>query len=442
MVRWLAAILLICLVGCGQLVDAEETRLCRLTLPAINDGATLTLEQTRPGPFPYSIRIDYRAIVDGEARQRFVICRFSADRDSRGRRAITGLATELGPMADASFYFLRRFYLEAPDATLADPKPTQSSRPVPEASFWVAYGVQQVLVMLPTAAIYALMASAYALIYGLVGRIVLVFGEFAALASLAGVAGLGLFATIGVETALSGVLIALVIGVASAALHGLALSRVALTPLSRAPGQHLMIATVGAGIALTEYLRLAQGADLRWLPPVFNQPIPLLRAGPFVTTANGVTVLAAALGFGTVAALLIYIKMSRYGRQWRAVADDPGCAALFGVDERRVHDRALILAAGLAGLAGIIMTVLYGGMGFAGGFQLGLKALIAAILGGIGSLRGAALGGIALAAFEALWSATMPIEARDLVIYGLVVVVLVTRPGGFFGFADGLPRRI
>jgi branched-chain amino acid transport system permease protein len=443
----LPSILSLALLGaalgaCSSGIDADEARLCRLVLPALNDGARLELGEARRGPFPASLRIDYQAVSpDGTARGRLAICRFSFDRNARGRRELTGLATEAGPMPDASFYFLRRFYLEGPEPPV-DPDPPERRSGVPEAPYWLAYGAQQLLVAMPIAAIYALLGAAYALIYGLVRRIVLVFGEFAALASLAGVAGLGMLSVSDAQTALTGVLVALAFGVSSAALHGLALSRLALTPLARAPGQQVLIASIGAGIALTEYLRLAQGADLRWLPPILNEPTPLLRAGGFVTTMTSALALATLAGFAAVVGLILYMKRSGYGRRWRAVADDAGAAALFGVDEARVLDRAVVIACALAGLAGIVVTVLYGGMGFAGGFSLGLKALIAAILGGIGSVPGAALGGVLLAAFEALWSSTMPIEGRDVVIYAALVVVLAFRPGGLFGFADGSPRKI
>ena len=81
-------------------------------------------------------------------------------------------------------------------------------------------------------------------------------------------------------------------------------------------------------------------------------------------------------------------------------------------------------------------------MGFAGGFSLGLKALVAAILGGIGSVSGAALGGLCIAAFEAVWSATLPIEQRDLAVYCLLAIMLIWRPGGFFGDGELTPRRV
>jgi branched-subunit amino acid ABC-type transport system permease component len=442
--RACAFILLACLLAsCGELIDAGEARLCRQVLPALdNQGARLVLDQTRPGPFPNSVRIDYRAIREGgPTRIRFAVCVFSPGRDARGARELIGVATEFGPMAGASFFFLKRYFLESREGPPPDPAPPAAAGAL-EVPFWFAYGAQFAGVALPAAAIYALLAAAYALIYGLVGRIVLVFGEFAALGSLAGVVAVVGLALLGVASAGVGVAAALGVGVAAAALHGRALSRLALTRLARAPGQHVLIASVGAGMALTEYLRLMQGAETRWLPPLLNQPLPLMRAGDFVTTVTVVGLLAAGFGLACTAGLLVVMRRSGFGRQWRAVADDAGAAALFGVDERRVFDKALIIAAGLAGLAGVVVTVLNGGMGFAGGFALGLKALIAAILGGVGSIGGAALGGLAVALIEAAWSATMPIEARDAVIYLLLSLVLILRPGGFFGDGDLSPRRV
>ena len=88
------------------------------------------------------------------------------------------------------------------------------------------------------------------------------------------------------------------------------------------------------------------------------------------------------------------------------------------------------------------MTVYYGTVGYAGGIVLGLKALLAAVAGGIGSVPGAFLGGILLGCAEALWSALFPIEFRDLAIFTLLVVLLVVRPSGLFGFVEPLPRKL
>jgi branched-chain amino acid transport system permease protein len=207
-------------------------------------------------------------------------------------------------------------------------------------------------------------------------------------------------------------------------------------------GQQVLIGTVGLSLALSEYLRLAVGPETRWLPPVFNEPWRLARAGDFTVTATPAALMAAAVGFAGAGGLILYLGRSAYGRAWRALADDPRAAALCWVDARAVADRAFVLACGLSGGAGLIVTVLYGGMGFAGGFTLGLKALIAAILGGVGSVPGACLGALAIAAFEAAWSAALPIEHRDLAVFLLLALVLGLRPGGFFGEGRLAPREI
>jgi branched-subunit amino acid ABC-type transport system permease component len=344
-------------------------------------------------------------------------------------------------MPDASFYLLRRFYLEDPTEPPPDPgAPRIEDLPgIPAA---LAYGLQQGLSALPSAAIYSLLAAAYALVYGLNGRIILSFGEFAALGALASVVGVALILSLAVSTPLSGLAVAFMTAILAAALHGFAMGRFVLRHLERASGQQMLIATIGLAIAMSEYLRLVQGPELRWLPPVLNNPIPLARAGDFIVTLNPLAAGLAALGLVVALGLVALIRRTAYGRAWRAVADDQRTAALFGVDGRAVHDVAVIIACALCGMAGVIVTVIYGGMGFAGGFSLGLKALVAAILGGIGSVGGAALGGLLIAAFEAAWSATLPIELRDLAVYSLLAIVLILRPGGIFGDAELAPRQV
>ncbi len=411
-------------------------------MPAlIDEGSRIAIQRTAPGPFAQSLRIDYHEIRPGlPTRIRFVICRFASERTARGGRELTGLATEFGPMADASFYLLKRFYLEARDAPPVDPAPPGAYERLPAAPLWLAYGAQQLLASLPGAAIYALLAAAYALIYGLVGRITLVFGEFAALASLAGVAGVAVIVSLGQQTALAGALVALLVGVGAAAIHGLALSRLAMTRLSRARGQHVLIASVGAGIALSEWLRLVQGAETRWLPPILNQPIALMRSGDFVTTVTLVGLGAALIGLGATAALIVFMQRSRYGRpggRWPTMRGPRRCSASTsamsstapsswrraGRARGRDHDRALWRH----GLRGRLRHRAQGAdRGDPGRHRLDRR-------GGAGRL--------VVAGIEAVWSATLPIEHRDAVIYLLLAVVLIFRPGGFFGRQDLQPRR-
>nr|WP_052232610.1 branched-chain amino acid ABC transporter permease [Methylobacterium sp. ZNC0032] len=438
----LAAVTL-ALAGCGFDFDTDQMRLCRQAIPPLNPpNARIEIERTTRGPVPRALRLFYRVqLGDGLSRHRTVDCLFANEGSGPSRGALVGIAADGRPMADASFYLLRRFYLEDRASPPPDPaEPKAESLPAIPTS--LAYGLQQGLSALPSAAIYAMLAAAYALVYGLTGRIILSFGEFAALGALSSVVGVALLLSLAVSTPLSGLAVAFAVAIAVCALHGFAMGRFVLRHLERGTGQQMLIATIGLAIALSEYLRLAQGPELRWLPPVFNTPVPLAHAGNFVVTLNPLALALAAIGLGATLGVVLLIRRSAYGRAWRAVSDDAKTAALFGVDARAVHDVAVIIACACCGVAGVIVTAIYGGMGFAGGFSLGLKALVAAILGGIGSVSGAALGGLCIAIFEAVWSATLPIEQRDLAVYSLLAIVLIWRPGGFFGDGELTPRRV
>ncbi|MCO5092834.1 branched-chain amino acid ABC transporter permease [Bosea sp. (in: a-proteobacteria)] len=439
----LLAAVTLALAGCGGDFDTDQTRLCRQAIPPLNPpGARIAIEGTARGPAPRALRLYYRVqLGDGLSRHRSIDCLFAGEGGGQSRGALIGIASDGRPMADASFYLLRRFYLE--DRVEPPPDPAAPApETLPAIPAWLAYGLQQSLSGLPSAAIYAMLAAAYALVYGLTGRIILSFGEFAALGALSSVVGVALLVSLSVSTPFSGIVVAFVVAIAVCALHGFAMGRFVLRPLERASGQQVLIATIGLSIALSEYLRLAQGPELRWLPPVFNTPVALAHAGDFIVTLNPLALGLAAIGLGATLGLVALIRLSAYGRAWRAVADDRRTAALFGVDARAVHDAAVVIACAACGLAGVIVTVVYGGMGFAGGFSLGLKALVAAILGGIGSVGGAALGGLSIAVFEALWSAALPIDQRDLAVYALLAIVLIWRPGGFFGEGELTPRRV
>ncbi|WP_066474454.1 branched-chain amino acid ABC transporter permease [Bosea sp. WAO] len=443
--RALLTSILLCLAlaSCGQRFDTDQRRACRLAIPALNPGdSTIVIEGSGQGPRSGILRIVYRVErPDTQPRRRTIDCIFAGEGTRLQRGALAGLASDGRPMTDASFLLLRRFYLEYKAEPPVDPEAASVAH-LPSLPPGAAYLLQQALAALPSAAIYALLASAYALIYGLNGRIVLTFGEFSALGAAAAVVGVALVFSLAPSTPASGLAIAFLVAITVSAIHGFAMGRFVLRHLDKANGQQVLIATIGLAIALSEYLRLAQGVELRWLPPVFNEPLPLARAENFIVTTTPVGLAMTAAGLAAALALMRYLRRSAYGRAWRAVADDARTAALFGVDVRAVHDRALVIACAACGAAGVIVTVIYGGMGFSGGFTLGLKALVAAVLGGIGSVPGACLGGLAIAAFEMAWSTAMPLEQRDIAVYSLLAVTLILRPGGFFGDGALSPRQV
>jgi branched-chain amino acid transport system permease protein len=431
----------IALSGCA-IVDAGQARTCRSILPALNPSASgIEIVRTAPLPGGEGVRIDYRAPAPtGLLRARFVECRFGPGGPlAPEQQTLVGVNTDAGRLGELRVHVLRRFWLER-EGPAADPEPAGNAASVPILPRGLAIGLQHALFALPPIAVYALLAAAYSLIYGLVGRINFAFGELAAVGGYAAFLGFALAGAAPAATVTLMLAAALVLALSSAFAHGIAASRLVFAPLLRLTGQQLLIGTVALAIVLQEYLRLAQGPRQLWLRPVLSTPYAVARAGDFVVTVTPIAVGCVALCLVAALALLVLMRRSRFGRTWRACADDLSAAALLGIDGRRVLVQTFALASALAGLAGYVVTVYWGMLGYAGGFALGLKSLLAAVAGGIGSVPGAFLGAILLGLAEALWSALLPIAFRDIAVLALLVILLVLRPGGLMGVRDPPPK--
>ncbi|MGO4705408.1 branched-chain amino acid ABC transporter permease [Microvirga sp. 2MCAF38] len=429
--------------GCGYNVDAEQARVCRSALPALNPGAIITVTKIEPGPLPRTVRVSYTAERQRRPlRDRYVICQFAAEGLSTRKADLIGLGTEFRQLSDASLYMLKRYYLDTPEGVAGDPGgvPEAGVIELPER---LAYSLQQLLVSLPRTAIYALLSVAYALVFGLSGRINLAFGELAAVGAAATVAG-ATISTVGlsISSPVFGLALGLMAALFASALHGAVGGYFTIGRVRSISNQPSLIATVGLSLFLMEYLRLVQSPVTVWLPPIWATPWALAQAGDFLVNLTPIAVITTGIGLAAALILLWLMKATSFGRAWRAYSDDARAAALFGVDGKKLLLVTLALAGAMAGLSGLLIVVQYGGLGFAGGFQYGLKALIAAIIGGIGSIPGALLGGIAVGLFETLWSAYLPIEARDMALYGALVVFLIFRPGGLLGLRDPTPRAV
>jgi branched-subunit amino acid ABC-type transport system permease component len=288
-------------------------------------------------------------------------------------------------------------------------------------------------------AVYGLLAAAYALVYGLVGRINLAFGDFAVLGSFGAL--IGLVATSGGGTAVAGIAAAVGLAVWTATMHGAAIGRLVFFPVAAQRGQVALIASTGLALFIAEYVRIVQGSAMRWTPPFFNTPFGLARSGDFIVTVTPMGMATTFVALAAGGGLIVLMRRTRFGRYWRACADDPFAAALMGLSPSRVLLVTFAVASFIAGLGGAVTTLYYGGVTYSGGLIVGLKALIAAILGGIGSVPGAFAGGLALGCAEALWSSVFPIELRDAAIYVLLAIALVLRPAGLMGTPDIDMRR-
>lgn len=407
--RWLAvAVSALLVAGCAS-NDPGRLRICERALAALEPGSNRVAAETLPAD---RVVVRYR-LADAELQ---LECEFAPRTlDSDGLDLVAVATAREGALSPAVLFLLKTYGLGQARGDSAKRLPAS------------AYLAQQVANALAPSAIYALLATGYALIYGITGRINLAFGEFTTVGAFAALAGvlIGGALPAGVPgLVLGGLLLAAATGAAlGAVLHALVFA-----PLLGRGSQALLIATIGLAIALAEGLRLLSGSGQRWLQPLFTAP---LRLGAVHISSSQMAL--ALLALALIAALIILLRRSAFGRAYRACSDDPGAAALMGIDVGRTVGRACVLGSVLAAVAGYVLTMHYGVVGFGMGTLLGLKALTAAVVGGIGSVPGAALGGVLIGLFESLWAGYLPGAYREVALFVVLAVVLALRPDGLLG---------
>jgi branched-chain amino acid transport system permease protein len=429
------------LAGCSPSLETDQARLCRMTLPAlISQDAQIAILTQTPDADGRGLSVAFSAETPGGKRQsHLAACRFREPGRPHESRDLTSLALDGQVLSETRLFVLIRYWLATAEGRAADPAPLGDLSALPVAPRGLAYGLQMAVDGLPLASIYALLAAAYSLIYALIGRINFAFGEIAAAGGYA--AAIAALAMLGWPPAPL-LIAAFVLAVAVAAAWGFASARVLFIPLRQARGQQVLVASVGLAIFLRELLRLAQGDRSSWMSPLLNQPFALARSGDFVAVATPMAFVVSAVTLATGFCLVVIFRYSRFGRELRAYADDPLAAELMGISPAAITARAFALSGALAGLAGASMTAAFGAVGYSLSATLTLKALTAAIVGGIGSLPGAFLGGLIVGAAETGWSAVFPIDDRDIAVYVLLTLFIALRPSGLLGQREAVTHNL
>ncbi len=307
--------------------------------------------------------------------------------------------------------------------------------PAHDAAFVMCmiYLLQQLLNGLHIGALYAALAFGYALTNGVVHRTNLSFGALFAFAGqtaiLVAVFGWrALWLTLPATVALGAAA-----GVAFALLAAWVLARSVFSRLAEKSPNAVVTATLGVSIVLMELGRIAAETRDFWLPPLLAIPVVFARDGAFAATLTVIQIVDVAAIALVLALASSALAMSRFGREWRAVADDPAAAAMCAVDTGRVFRRSIVLGAAAAAGAGILAALHFGNIGFGDGMIFGLKVLFLAAAGGYDSPPRAALGAAAFGMAEALWSGYFLLEWRDAAVFAALVAFLVLRRG----VADG-----
>lgn len=424
------------LAGCSA-VDRQQAGVCVAVATAIGpENRTITVQSVAPlDGIPHALRVEFSAA--GDPTPHFADCVFAGGVLDAGRGEVIAVRGDRGVLHDREMANLRRWFLDQPGAIAAAIDETNfraerfSLLPVAPPK-GLGFALQQATNTLNVAAFYVPLALAFALIYGLIGRINLAFGEIAMIGAYGAVFGIETAILSGLAGLVPAILLAFATAVALAALTGWLVGRVVVTPLAEAPPRPFIVATVGLALVLSEGVRLAQGAREVWLQPMLETPIEITGGEfPVVVTLMRVMIIAGALL--VLPLVLLLMRQSGFGRAWRAVADDRLMARLCGVDPLAVTAATFVLASSLAAAGGAVLALSYGGTSYSLGFMIGLKALFASLVGGAGSLLGAVLGGLLIAVMETGWTAYFGSTNRDIVVLAVITILFVLRPNGLLG---------
>jgi branched-chain amino acid transport system permease protein len=295
------------------------------------------------------------------------------------------------------------------------------------------YFVQQLINGITLGSIYGLIAIGYTMVYGIVGMINFAHGDvFMVGAFIALIAFLALVA-IGITAIPLALFLVLLIAMGLTALYGWTVERLAYRPLRHSFRLAPLISAIGMSIILQNYVQIAQGARVKPLPPLIEGGHVLFASEVFSVELSNIQIIVVLTTFVLMLTFSWIVAKTRLGRDMRACEQDLKMASLLGVNIDRTISLTFVIGAALAAVAGIMYLLYYGVIDFFIGFVAGVKAFTAAVLGGIGSLPGAMLGGLLIGLIETFWSAYFSIEYKDVAAFAILIVVLIFLPTGILG---------
>jgi len=296
--------------------------------------------------------------------------------------------------------------------------------------------LQQIVNGLVQGSVYALVALGYTMVYGILGLINFAHGEVVMVGAMLSLSALSVL--LGWDVApLLALPLSVMLAIAGCMALGYSIERIAYRPLRHAPRLAPLITAIGISILLQNLAMMIWGRAYHPFPVLFNNTTHTF-AGAII---SDVQIAIIVLAIFIMAGLMWIVHHTRLGRSMRAVAENQHAAQLMGVDINRVISLTFMLGSALAAIAGLMVSANYGLAHYYMGFLLGLKAFTAAVLGGIGNLRGAMLGGLLLGLIESLGAGYigdltggfLGSNYQDVFAFFVLIAVLVFRPSGLLG---------
>lgn len=294
--------------------------------------------------------------------------------------------------------------------------------------------LQQLINGLTLGSIYGLIAIGYTMVFGIIGMVNFAHGDVFMLSAFIALIFFMLIASwFGAGLIVVALIFVLVLAMFFTSLWNWTIERVAYRPLRGSFRLAPLISAIGMSIFLTNFVQVVQGPRNKSIPPLLNKSITLIESTTYsvqISYKQIVIILTTAI---LLAAFWFIVQKTSLGRAQRACEQDRKMAGLLGIDVDRTISITFVMGAALAAVAGVMYLVLYGVVNFADGFTPGVKAFTAAVLGGIGSLPGAVIGGLLIGLIEVFWSAYFTIDYKDVAAFCILAVVLVFMPSGILG---------
>jgi branched-chain amino acid transport system permease protein len=418
--------------------NEEAVRRCQELMPAFVKaplGVAIEIQDRGPGK-PFGVRLGWRAATGNsgsgasQIKEGWMICWFLP-------RASTDEAWQMTEINSSEFGLMRRYDIQQlyKMLRLMQYKPQSFDPTADTATGRALYLLQQTINAISLGCVYALIAIGFTLVYGITRVINFAFGDLymmgAFVAFLASIVIAHQAGSVGLAAVLAVALGASFVMAAA----GWSMDKLVFLPLRSASmsTSAALIAAIGVSLSMKDSVRLLQGPKTRYLLTKDLTSWPIVTGHGFdIYLSKGH--LAVALATLLIGGALWRLNVSSdFGRCQRACAQDPRMAAMLGVDVNKVIALTFAMGGALAGAGGVFAGLQYGVINFHMGTLIGFKALTAALVGGIGSLPGAFLGALIIAAVECYTAAFLGSQWKDIAVFALLVLVLLLKPAGLLG---------
>jgi branched-chain amino acid transport system permease protein len=298
------------------------------------------------------------------------------------------------------------------------------------------YFLQQLINGLTLGSVFGLIAIGYTMVYGIIGMINFAHGDIfmvGAFLALIGLILVGVTAATPFIVLIAALIVVLLAAMLLTSVWGWTVERLAYRPLRGSFRLAPLITAIGMSIVLSNFVQIEQGARVKPLPPIVTGGYPIFDRGGFVVQLSNIQIIIMVTTVVLMVAFTLLISRTAIGRAQRACEQDAKMAALLGVNVDRTISITFVVGAALAAVAGMMFMLYYGVIDFYIGFNAGIKAFTAAVLGGIGSLPGAMLGGLLIGMIEVFWSAYFSVEYKDVAAFSILAITLIFLPSGLLG---------